>query len=310
MFIQIDLACQNLRLVDADGALLREYPVSTAQRGAGEQKGSLQTPRGRHVIRAKIGAGLPYGAALVGRRPTGEVCTTEHLAQQPERDWILSRILWLSGCQPGFNRLGDCDTMARYIYIHGTPDDEPIDRPASHGCIRMRNADVIDLFERVTVGTQVLIVPEDADNPATFPLLKIDWRKGKDALSSIRQTVFVEEQGVPAEIELDSADAGATHFLIWDWQGRPAACARLLPEGKVGRMAVLPAWRGQGLGERLLQAAMQEARQRGWFELRAAAQASVTGFYTQAGFEPVGDPFEAAGIAHQMMRVYLSRLSH
>ncbi|MBS1156373.1 MAG: hypothetical protein H6R07_2297 [Proteobacteria bacterium] len=305
MRLIIDLARQNLSLFDDVGALLREYPVSTARLGAGEQKGSYQTPRGRHVIRAKIGAGLPYGAALVGRRPTGEICTIEHLAQMPERDWILSRILWLSGSQPGFNQLGNCDTMARYIYIHGTPDEEPMGVPQSHGCIRMRNADVIDLFERVSVGTEVLIVPENAADPASFPLVQLEWRKGRAALSSIRQTVFVEEQGVPAEIELDSADAGATHFLIWDWQGRPAACARLLAEGKVGRMAVLPQWRGQGLGERLLQAVMQEAKMRGWFELRAAAQASVTGFYAKAGFEPVGDPFEAAGIAHQMMRVFL-----
>lgn len=305
MSILIDLASQKLLLLDEAGALLREYPVSTARLGAGEQKGSYQTPRGRHLIRAKIGAGLPYGAALVGRRPTGEICTIEHLAQMPERDWILSRILWLSGGQPGFNRLGECDTMARYIYIHGTPDEEPIGVAQSHGCIRMRNTDVIDLYERVPVGTEVLIVPENSADPATFPLVQLNWRKGRDALSSIRKTVFVKEQGVPAEIELDAADATATHFLIWDWQGQPAACARLLPEGKVGRMAVLPQWRGQGLGERLLLAVMQEAKSRGWFELRAAAQASVTGFYAKAGFEPVGDPFEAAGIAHQMMRVYL-----
>lgn len=305
MKLIVDIAGQTLSLLNADGALVRQYPVSTATLGVGEKKGSFQTPRGRHVIRAKIGAGLPRAAALVGRRPTGEICTIEHLAQQPERDWILSRILWLSGCQPGFNRLGDCDTMARYIYIHGTPDEEPIDRPASHGCIRMRNADVMDLFERVEVGNEVLIMPERSDDPATFPLARLDWRRGRAALSSVRRQVFIEEQGVPAGIELDAADATSTHFLIWDWQGNPVACARLLPEGKVGRMAVLPQWRGRGLGDRLLQAAITEAKARGWFELRAAAQASVTGFYSRAGFEPVGDRFEAAGIEHQMMRIFL-----
>ena len=305
MRILIDLVSQELLLQDESGSVVKRYPVSTARNGAGEASGSLRTPRGRHVIRAKIGAGLPYGAALSGRRPTGEICTIEHLAQQPERDWILSRILWLSGRMPGFNRLGACDTMARYIYVHGTPDEEPIDRPASHGCVRMRNADVIDLFERVPVGTEVLILPENAADPASFPLVKLDWRQGRAALSFIRQTVFVEEQGVPAEIEMDAADAGATHLLIWDWQGQPVACARLLPEGKVGRMAVLPQWRGHGLGERLLHAAMQEAKARGWFELRAAAQASVIDFYAKSGFAAIGDRFEAAGIEHQMMRVFL-----
>lgn len=305
MRIIVDLARQQLSLFSTDGALLREYPVSTAKLGAGEKRGSYQTPRGRHVIRAKIGDGFPRGAAISGRRPTGEICSVEHLAQQPERDWILSRILWLSGCMPGVNRLGDCDTMARYIYIHGTPDEEPMGVPRSHGCIRMSNVDVIDLYDRVPAGTEVLILPEHADDPATFPLVRIDWRHGKQALAAIRTTVFVSEQGVPAEIEMDAADVGATHFLIWDWHGNPIACARLLPEGKVGRMAVLPAWRGKGLGDRLLAAAVAEAKARGWFELRAAAQASVTGFYTQAGFEPVGDPFVAAGIDHQMMRLYL-----
>lgn len=305
MQIVIDIPTQQLALLASSGEEICRYPISTAALGVGEKRGSFQTPRGRHVIRAKIGAGLPRAAALVGRRPTGEICTIEHLAQQPERDWILSRILWLSGCQPGFNRLGDCDTMARYIYIHGTPDEEPIDRPASHGCIRMRNADVIDLFERVPVGTEVLIMPDRSDDPATFPLVRLDWCHGRAALSSVRRQVFIEEQGVPAEIELDEADATATHFLIWDWQGKPVACARLLPEGKVGRMAVLPDWRGQGLGDRLLQAAITEAKARGWFELRAAAQASVTGFYSRAGFEQVGDRFEAAGIEHQMMRIFL-----
>ncbi len=305
MRILIDLPSQQLHVYSPSGHEIACYPVSTARLGAGEQSGSFQTPRGRHIVRAKIGDGLPRAAALVGRRPTGEICTIEHLAQQPERDWILSRILWLSGCQPGFNRLGKCDTMARYIYIHGTPDEEAIDRPASHGCIRMRNADVIDLFDRIPVGIEVLITPENANDSSTFPLTMIDWRTGHQALATVRQTVFVQEQGVPAEIELDMADATATHFLIWDWQGNPVACARLLPEGKVGRMAVLPAWRGQGLGERLLLAAMQEAKTRGWFELRAAAQSNVTGFYVKAGFAAVGDPFIAAGIDHQMMRVFL-----
>jgi len=146
---------QTLELFDDGGALLRRYPVSTARNGPGEQAGSNCTPRGRHLIRAKIGAGLAPGAVLVGRRPTGEIHTPELAAAHPGRDWILSRILWLSGCEPGFNRLGKVDTMRRYIYIHGCPDDAPMGAPHSIGCIRMRNADIIELFDLVPAGTQV-----------------------------------------------------------------------------------------------------------------------------------------------------------
>jgi lipoprotein-anchoring transpeptidase ErfK/SrfK len=123
--------------------------------------GSRQTPRGQHVIRAKIGAGAPPGAVFVGRRPTGEIWSPELAARFPARDWILSRILWLSGTEVGRNRLGNVDTMRRYIYIHGTPALEPMGVAASHGCIRMRNSDVIQLFDLVNVGTRILI-QEDA----------------------------------------------------------------------------------------------------------------------------------------------------
>jgi L,D-transpeptidase YbiS len=134
------------------------WPVSTAARGAGEAKGSFCTPRGEHVIRARIGADCPINSVFVGRRPTGEIYTPELGHATPERDWILTRILWLSGREPGFNRYGACDTLSRYIYIHGTPDEVFEAAPRSHGCIRMRNADLITLFERVAVGTPVLIV--------------------------------------------------------------------------------------------------------------------------------------------------------
>jgi lipoprotein-anchoring transpeptidase ErfK/SrfK len=155
--IRIDLAAQVLTLLPADG-VTRAWPVSTARNGAGEQRDSGCTPRGRHVVRARIGAGLPAGAVLVGRRPTGETWSAELARACPERDWILSRILWLSGLERGRNRLGKVDTMRRYIYIHGTPGDQPMGRPASHGCIRMRNEDVIELFDLVPAGTEVLIV--------------------------------------------------------------------------------------------------------------------------------------------------------
>ncbi|MBU3736595.1 MAG: L,D-transpeptidase [Methylobacterium sp.] len=157
MHIEISISEQCLRLLDDAGALLCVYPVSTALNGAGEDAGSGCTPRGRHVIRAKIGDGLPLNTVFVGRRPTGEMWTPELAAANPGRDWILTRILWLSGCEPGFNRLGKVDSMRRFIYIHGTPDTEPLGAPRSHGCIRMRNADLIALFELVPPATPVLI---------------------------------------------------------------------------------------------------------------------------------------------------------
>ncbi len=135
----------------------KAYSVSTAKKGPGEMNGSLCTPRGRHIVRAKIGAGLPLGSVFVRRRPTGEVWTPELHAQYPGRDWILTRILWLSGCEPGRNRLGEVDTMRRYIYIHGSPDSAEMGKPGSIGCIRMRNRDIAELFELVPPYTPVEI---------------------------------------------------------------------------------------------------------------------------------------------------------
>ena len=155
MQILIDIPSQTLSLLGDDGACIRRYSVSTARTGAGEASGSFCTPRGRHIIRARIGAGAPIGAAFRGRRPTGEVWTPELAAANPGRDWILTRILWLSGTEPGFNRLGEVDSMRRYIYIHGTPDTEPMGVPLSIGCVRMRNRDVADLCALVPAGTAV-----------------------------------------------------------------------------------------------------------------------------------------------------------
>ncbi|MCK9202319.1 MAG: L,D-transpeptidase [Gallionella sp.] len=157
MKITVDIPTQTLELRGDAGELLRSYSVSTAANGAGERSGSFCTPRGRHVVRAKIGAGQPANTVFVRRRPTGEVYTPELGAQFPQRDWILTRILWLSGREPGYNRLGECDTMRRYIYIHGTPDAVSMGIPGSHGCIRMRNDELIELFDLVPVGTEVEI---------------------------------------------------------------------------------------------------------------------------------------------------------
>lgn len=155
--IQISIPNQSLELLDGAGNLERRYSVSTAANGAGEANGSYCTPRGQHLIRAKIGRDQAANTVFVRRRPTGEIYTPELSVQFPKRDWILTRILWLSGCEVGFNRLGECDTMRRFIYIHGSPDEVPMGAPGSHGCIRMRNADVIDLFECVAAGTRVEI---------------------------------------------------------------------------------------------------------------------------------------------------------
>ncbi|MDX8379438.1 MAG: L,D-transpeptidase [Gallionella sp.] len=156
MKIVIYIGIQQLVLLDATEEVLRRYDVSTAKNGAGEVTGSYCTPRGSHIIRAKIGAACPENTVFVGRRPTGEIYTPESGAQQPERDWILTRILWLSGCELGFNRLGVCDTLRRYIYIHGTPDR--VGEALSHGCIRMCSSNLLELFELVSVGTAVEII--------------------------------------------------------------------------------------------------------------------------------------------------------
>lgn len=157
MKLTISIPEQSLRVLDDGGVCVREYAVSTALNGAGEANGSGCTPRGQHCIRAKIGAGAPRCAVFRGRRWTGEVWSEALNARYPQRDWILSRILWLSGCERGRNRLGSVDSMRRFIYIHGTPDDQPMGTPLSHGCVRMRNDDVIELFEQVPVGTTVHI---------------------------------------------------------------------------------------------------------------------------------------------------------
>ncbi|MFM9884571.1 MAG: L,D-transpeptidase family protein [Burkholderiales bacterium] len=162
--IRIFLTAQTLELCDDSGAVIRRYSVSTARNGAGERNGSNQTPRGRHIIRAKIGRGAACNTVFKGRRPTGEVFSPALAAQFPDRDWMLTRILWLSGCERGFNRLGDVDTMRRYIYIHGSPDTAPMGVPGSIGCIRMRNDDIIELFDLVPPYTAVEIIEENASD--------------------------------------------------------------------------------------------------------------------------------------------------
>lgn len=154
--ILIDLGSQRLILI-IGGSERRWYPVSTAVNGPGEQTGSGCTPRGLHRVRLKIGADCPIGTVFVGRRPTGELYSEALAAAYPGRDWILTRILWLTGCEPGRNRGGEVDTLRRFIYIHGCPDSAPMGVPGSHGCIRMRNLDIVELFDAIPQGIPVEI---------------------------------------------------------------------------------------------------------------------------------------------------------
>ena len=154
--IHVSIPDQQLELLEGNRTVAI-YPVSTARNGPGERLGSGCTPRGWHRIRIRIGAGLPLNTVFVGRRPTGEIYDPELATRYPERDWILTRILWLTGLEPGRNRGGDGDTLRRFIYIHGCPDTAPMGEPRSHGCIRMRNRDLLELFEQVSAGDRVLI---------------------------------------------------------------------------------------------------------------------------------------------------------
>ncbi len=154
--LDIYISTQSCQLVD-DEQIVFKANISTALNGVGEQKNSGCTPRGLHQIRACIGKGQPKNTVFVGRRPTGEIYSDELGQQFPQRDWILTRILWLSGLEIGKNRLANVDTMQRYIYIHGCPDSLPMGKPLSHGCIRLHNKDLLTLFDLVTPSTSVFI---------------------------------------------------------------------------------------------------------------------------------------------------------
>lgn len=157
MRIEIKINLQRLDVIDNNENKIKSYQISTAKNGVGQERGSFCTPLGKHVIRAKIGSGQPINTVFIKRRPTDEIYTPDLGARYLGRDWILTRILWLSGCELGFNRLGSVDTMRRYIYIHGSPDNINMDKPGSIGCIRMFNADLLELFDIVDVGTEVVI---------------------------------------------------------------------------------------------------------------------------------------------------------
>ena len=158
-WIEISLATQTLRLLSKEG-VVKEYPVSTAKNGAGELMNSECTPRGKHFIAEKIGTGYEVNTVFVGRQATGELYEPPLREKLPERDWILTRILWLRGTEPGCNQGGNVDSYRRYIYIHGTPDDVDMNTCDSRGCIRLRNQDIIELFDQVEEGTVVTITED------------------------------------------------------------------------------------------------------------------------------------------------------
>lgn len=157
MRIEIKINLQHLDIIDNNEIRIKSYRISSAKNGVGQERGSFCTPLGKHIIRAKIGSDQPINTVFIKRRPTGEIYTPDLGAHYLGRDWILTRILWLSGRELGFNRLGSVDTMRRYIYIHGSPDNINMDKPGSIGCIRMLNADLLELFDIVDVGTEVNI---------------------------------------------------------------------------------------------------------------------------------------------------------
>jgi predicted GNAT family N-acyltransferase len=273
---------------------VQRCPVSTALNGAGELAGSNCTPRGRHIVRAKVGAGVTANTVFRGRRPTGEVWSPELAAEFPGRDWILTRILWLSGKEPGRNRLGEVDTMRRYIYIHGSPDSVPMGSPGSIGCVRMRNADIIDLFDRVPPYAHV-----DIDE---FGVECGSWEQLGQAAHGVRESVFVREQGVPAALEIDGRDPECRHALARDAVGRPIGTGRLLRDGHVGRLAVLQEWRGKGVGSAMLEHLLDAAADSGMVQVVLNSQRDACGFYRRFGFVAEGPEFIEAGIPHRTMR--------
>lgn len=154
--IEISIEDQKLYLKSGDKTI-KDYSISTARNGPGERQDSECTPRGKHIIAEKIGDGCDTNTVFVGRKPTGEIYKPELREKHPGRDWILTRILWLQGMEEGVNRNGDVDSYQRYIYIHGSPDEVKMGKPGSRGCIRMRNRDVIELFDMVDINTDVII---------------------------------------------------------------------------------------------------------------------------------------------------------
>jgi predicted GNAT family N-acyltransferase len=303
MRINVYLDRQRRDLLDIAGRIVKTYPVSTAKNGPGERYGSECTPRGLHGLRAKIGAGCPPNSVFVRRRPTGEIWTPALASKCPGRDWMLTRILWLSGRESGFNRGGDVDSLRRKIYIHGTGDEATLGIPASHGCIRMSNGGVVELFDHLAVGTEVDIVESSA--PA-FRVRVADWERDEAPLRRIRHDVFVREQGVPETLEWDGRDAACRHVVANDEKGAVIGCGRLLSDGSIGRLAVERTWRGRGVGSAILSRLVDIARNAGCERVVLNARTDAGAFYARRGFAVAGPEFTEAGIRHRKMERALS----
>jgi predicted GNAT family N-acyltransferase len=303
MRVVVHLDRQRLELVDGDGAVIASYAVSTARNGPGERYGSERTPRGLHVIRAKVGAGCAPNTVFVRRRPTGEIWTPQLADDHPGRDWMLTRILWLSGRESGFNRGGNVDSLRRKIYVHGTGDERSLGAPASHGCVRMRNADVIELYERVPLDTEVDIV-ENSAQPITVRV--VGWDAERARLQAVRNEVFVVEQQVPAQLEWDDHDHACRHVIALDRQGAAIGCARFLADGSIGRVAVLRQWRRCGVGSAMLMRLMEVARYAGLQRVYLNARSDACEYYARHGFVARGEEFMDAGIRHRRMEREMS----
>ena len=157
-WILLSIAEQYLYLLAIDGEVLFRTSISSAKKGVGNQQGSLQTPLGLHCIAEKIGDGCVLGEIFKGRESITERAVIEIEPRSTGLDCITSRILWLQGLELGFNKSGEVDSYQRYIYIHGTHEEGLIGQPASIGCIRMRNQDVIELYAEVQKGSWVYIL--------------------------------------------------------------------------------------------------------------------------------------------------------
>ena len=160
MHIEISISEQTLTLFD-ENKQLKQYSISTAKNGPGEKMDSECTPCGAHIVSEKIGDGAAVNSVFVGREATGEIYEPALRDLHPQRDWILTRILWLSGLEEGKNKghkeSDNVDSHDRYIYLHGSPDDVAMGQAGSRGCVRMRNNEIIELFDLIEVGTEVMI---------------------------------------------------------------------------------------------------------------------------------------------------------
>lgn len=294
MRIRINTAIQTLELRSDTGLLVKNYSISSAAKGVGQLNGSNQTPLGKHIIRAKIGTDQPINTVFRARRPTGEIWTPELATQFPSRDWVLTRIMWLSGCTVGHNRLGNVDTMRRYIYLHGSPDPVPMGVPGSIGCIRMRNADIVELFD--------LTPPYTSVNITNFRIVTGSWTDLLPALRSVRETVFITEQGITEIDEWDDDDPDAIHAVAFSNDGSAIGTARLLTNGSLGRLAVLHAWRRKGVGLALMEKLLDQTSQlKDGKLLKLHAQLPAVNLYRKLGFETSGEVFDEVGIPHRLM---------